>query len=117
MQEEWKAKCLADSSPSTKQNLTFQTEVRKLFSELGAEVGLVNENELFRTIVTGPDGYDVTLSAGWEEFKAGFAAACPGAEKSLDRLEALFKKTDEALIYNDMKRGKPNKLKMMINLQ
>lgn len=88
--------------------------VRELFAGLGAEVGLVNEKELFRTIVTGPDGYDVALSAGWDEFKASFSAACPGAEKSLDRLEALFKKTDEALIYNDMKRGKPNKLKMMM---
>ena len=88
--------------------------VRKLFSKLGADADFINEKNLFRTIVTGQDGYDVTLESGWDAFRASFVRACPGAGKSLDRLEKLFRRTDEALRYNDKKKGRPNKLVMMM---
>ena len=38
--------------------------IRRLFSDLGSDVKFYNEKQLFRTIVTGEDGYDVTLEAG-----------------------------------------------------
>ncbi len=40
--------------------------VRRLFTDLGSKEDFINEKNLFRTIVTGENGYDVTLAAGWD---------------------------------------------------
>lgn len=84
--------------------------IRRLFSELGADIKLYNEKYLFRTIVTGEGGYDVTLEAGVDGFKKSLLAVCPGDEKSIDKLYALLDETLNALEYNKKKNGKPNKL-------
>ncbi|MBQ7700592.1 MAG: NAD(P)/FAD-dependent oxidoreductase [Clostridia bacterium] len=88
-------------------------DVRKLFTELDSDARFINEKNLFRAIVTGRDGYDVTLSAGRENFRKSLLKVCPGCEKSLDRLASMLDRTSEALAYNDSKKGKPNKLVMM----
>lgn len=84
--------------------------IRRLFSDLGSDVKFYNEKQLFRTIVTGEDGCDVTLEAGVDGFKKSLLAVCPDDEKSIDRLYALLDETLKALEYNEKKHGKPNKL-------
>lgn len=88
--------------------------VRRLFTDLGSKEDFINEKNLFRTIVTGENGYDVTLAAGWDNFRQSLLKVCPESEKSLDRLGALLDKTTEALAYNDRKKGRPNKLVMLL---
>lgn len=87
--------------------------VRKLFRALGSEEKFVNEKTLFRTIVTGEGGYDVTLLSGKEDFRKSFLSVCPGAKKRLDKLEKLVMESVEATKYNDAKKGRPNKAKMI----
>lgn len=88
--------------------------VRRLFAALGSKERFINEKNLFRAIVTGKDGYDVTLPAGREEFRRALLDVCPGCEKSLDRLVGLLDHTTEALRYNDRNGGKPNRLIMLL---
>ena len=44
--------------------------VRTLLGGLGADIGWHIEKDAFRSIVAGPDGYDVTLPAGIDAFVA-----------------------------------------------
>ncbi len=88
--------------------------VRRLFSDLGADVDFINEKKLFRVIVKGEDGYDVTLLSGEEDFRRSFLSVCPDDEKSVDRLLRLLDETGRAIEYNDRKNGKPNKLYMVL---
>ena len=88
--------------------------VRKLFADLGSDVGFINEKNLFRVIVKGEGCYDVTLLSGVEGFKKSFLYVCPDDEKSIDRLMKLLDETDEALKYNAAKNGKPNKIYMVL---
>ncbi|MBQ3894889.1 MAG: NAD(P)/FAD-dependent oxidoreductase [Clostridia bacterium] len=87
--------------------------VRNLFAGLGSDAAFVNEKNLFRTVVTGPDGYDVTLESG-EDFEKSLVKACPGCEKSIAKLKKVLANTSEALEYNDAKNGNPNKLVMLM---
>lgn len=87
--------------------------VRNIFKGLGVDAPMVNEKNLFRAIVTGEDGYDVTLKAGEALFEESLEAACPGSGKSIKKLKDLLAKTREALAYNDRMNGRPNKLVMI----
>ena len=88
--------------------------VRTLFSDLGSDEQFINEKNLFRTIVTGEGGYDVTLQSGAEGFRASFLSVCPDDEKSFDKLMKLLDDTSAALAYNEKKNGNPNKIYMVL---
>jgi len=89
-------------------------DVRKLFDKIGINVDFINEKTLFRTIVKGEGGYDVSIKAGPEEFRQSMIETCPECEKSLKKLFKLLDSTTHALAYNDKKKGKPNKLVMLM---
>ena len=88
--------------------------VRKLFERLNCGIDFYNEMTLFRTIVKGENGYDVSIKAGKEDFASSMLECCPECGKSLDKLYKLLESTTEALAYNDKKHGKPNKLVMLM---
>ena len=88
--------------------------IRKMFADLGSDEIIFNEKNLFRTIVAGENGYDVTLSAGRKEFRESLLKISPGSEKSLDLLEKILARNQRALEYNEKKGGKPNRLLMLL---
>ncbi len=88
--------------------------VRKLFDKIGLDVDFINEMTLFRTVVKGVEGYDVSIKAGREEFERSMLECCPECGKSMKKLMKLLNSTQEALAYNDKKHGKPNKLVMLM---
>lgn len=89
-------------------------DVRKLFDKIGLNIDFINEKTLFRTIVKGEGGYDVTINAGRDEFYKSMLEYCPECEKSLKKFLKLLSSTSKALAYNDRKNGKPNKLVMLM---
>ncbi|MBO4413533.1 MAG: NAD(P)/FAD-dependent oxidoreductase [Clostridia bacterium] len=89
-------------------------EIRDVLGRLGSDTVFRNEKNLFRAIVTGDGGYDVTISAGEENFERSMLEVCPESEKSLKKLKKLIKKSADAIKYNDSKGGKPNRLVMMM---
>ena len=89
-------------------------ETRTLHEKLGSDTVFRNEKNLFRAIVTGEGGYDVTIAAGEENFRRSMLEVCPESEKSLKKLDKLIKKSAEAIKYNDEKGGNPNRLVMML---
>lgn len=80
--------------------------VRKLFESLGAEVKWYNEENAFRVIAQGEDGYDVTMPAGTEAFCDELERVVPGSRKSAVALFELAKKAEAAIGYMSM--GKPD---------
>jgi len=68
---------------------------------------------VFRAVVKGEDGYDVTLKSGVEAFCDSMEEAVPGCRASVHRLFELVPKIGEALAYITRKKGKPNGLVMM----
>ena len=88
--------------------------VRRLFTQLGADAGFINEKNLFRAITVGEDGFDVTLKSGGEEFYRSVTEACPGSEKAVRKLRKLMDDTEKALEYNDASKGSPSKLVMLL---
>ena len=75
--------------------------VRKIFEELGADMDLVCDDTLFRAIVTGENGYDVTLPAGREAFLDAMEAAVPGCRAGVEKLFELNKVADDGQAYMD----------------
>ena len=88
--------------------------VYKIFDGLGARVDWRYEHNIFRAVVKGPDGYDVTLRAGVEEFCDSLEQAVPGCRASVHALFDLVKKCQDALAYITKMKGKPNGLTMML---
>ena len=88
--------------------------IRKMFSSFGSDEVMLNEKNLFRAIVTGENGYDVTLSAGRKEFRESLLRISPGSGKSLDLLDRILARNRRALEYNEKKGGKPNRLLMLL---
>ena len=85
--------------------------VRQLFQSYGADVSWVNEENAFRVIADGEDGYDVTMSAGVEAFADKMEQAVEGSRESVIALFELAEKADAALLY--MSQGKPDPMVMM----
>jgi len=84
-----------------------------LFEELGAKIDWKYDQNLFRAIVKGPDGYDVRISSGIEEFCDSMEKAVPGCRESVHSLFDIIRQNEEAIAYNDRKKGKPNVLTML----
>lgn len=87
--------------------------VYKIFNNLGAKVDWRYEHKTFRAIVKGKDGYDVTLSAGVENFCRDIDREVPGSYKSVKKLFVLINKMQEALDYIEATKGNPNPLVMV----
>ncbi|MBO4537300.1 MAG: NAD(P)/FAD-dependent oxidoreductase [Erysipelotrichaceae bacterium] len=86
--------------------------VYNIFRELGAEVNWCYERNLFRAICKGPNGYDVTLKAGKQQFIESFEQYCPGSREKLENLFKLQDTDNQAIEYIYKMKGKPNALVM-----
>lgn len=88
--------------------------VYDILQEIGAEVDWRFEKNMFRTIVTGQDGYDVTVRGGIEGFCDSIEEAVPGCRKKIKALFKIAAKNEKAIDYVTKTKGNPNKLKMVL---
>ncbi len=88
-------------------------EIYNLFKKLDAKVDWRYEYNTFRAIVKGPNGYDVKLRSGVENFCEDMEKAVPGCYSSVKAFFDLQKKVDAALAYIEKKKGNPNPLVMI----
>ena len=88
--------------------------VYKIFEGLGAKVDWRYEHNMFRAIVKGDAGYDVTVKSGIETFCDSMERAVPGCRDSVRALFDLVEKCNAALAYITKMKGKPNGLTMML---
>ncbi|MBP1587106.1 MAG: NAD(P)/FAD-dependent oxidoreductase [Clostridia bacterium] len=89
-------------------------KVKLLLDRLGVSEPFENEMTLFRTVVKGENGYDVSVKAGREDFVRSMLEICPESGKSLEKLLKLLDSTAKALEYNERTHGKPSKLVMLL---
>lgn len=75
--------------------------VAKLFERLGADVDWQYDPNLFRAIVKGENGYDITLKAGVEEFIASVEEAVPGSAPSVRAFLNLIYNINDAQVFMD----------------
>jgi len=85
--------------------------VRQLFESWGADVNWINEENAFRVIADGEDGYDVTMPAGVEAFCDEMERQVPGSRDSVKALFKCAEKVEAALAY--MSQGKPDPVVLM----
>lgn len=88
--------------------------VYKIFDGLGAKIDWRYEHDMFRVIVKGNNGYDVTVQSGIETFCDSMERAVPGCRDSVRALFDLAKKNNEAIAYITKMKGKPNPLVMAL---
>lgn len=88
--------------------------VYKVFDELGAKIDWQYEHNVFRAIVKGENGYDVTLKAGIDAFCESVDAAVPGCKENVRAFLNLKPKVDAAIAYIYAMKGKPNGLTMIL---
>lgn len=88
-------------------------DIYKIFDSLGAEIDWRYDHNMYRTIVKGENGYDVTVSAGREGFYNSMEEAVPGTKEKVKTFIELNDKCDEALAYVAKKNGNPNPLVMI----
>ena len=87
--------------------------VYKVFDELGAKIDWQYEHNVFRAIVKGENGYDVTLKAGIDAFCESVDAAVPGCKENVRAFLNLKPKVDAAIAYIYAMKGKTNGLTMI----
>lgn len=73
--------------------------VEKIFDRLGVKNEMFYEKTLFRVVCQGPEGYDVRLRTGYENFLDDMEAAVPGCRESVKALLDLNGLLDEAQDY------------------
>ncbi|MBQ4094020.1 MAG: NAD(P)/FAD-dependent oxidoreductase [Oscillospiraceae bacterium] len=89
--------------------------VYKFFDDLGVHINWEYEKgSLFRAIVKGDDGWDVTVSAGMEDFCRSIDKFEPGCYENVRAFFALKPKIDAAVNYIYAMKGKPNGLVMLL---
>ena len=81
-------------------------QVRKLFEALGVRAEMIPVEDAFRAIVTGPDGYDVTLPTGIEAFVAKMEQTVAGSGKSVSDFFKLAGDVGRAMGY--LGKGAPD---------
>ncbi len=84
-----------------------QDDVRKIFNRLEAEVPLAYEENLFRVICRGENGYDVRLRSGYEAFLDSMEEAVPGCRESVKKYLDLIGELDAAQDHIDEKGINP----------
>lgn len=87
--------------------------VYKVFDELGAKPNWEYEHDIFRAVVKGENGYDVTLKAGIDAFCESVDAAVPGCKENVRAFLNLKAKCDAAINYIYATKGNPNGLVML----
>ncbi len=87
--------------------------VYKVMDDLGAKIDWQYEHNIFRAIVKGEGGYDVTLKAGVDEFCRSVDKAVPGCEANVRAYLDLKPKVTAAIDYIYEMKGKPNGLTML----
>ena len=85
----------------------YQDSAVKIFERLGVDVPLVKEENLFRAIVKGPDGYDVRMPGGYEAFLDAMEQAVPGCRESVKAYLDLIGDIDAAQDEMDAKGINP----------
>ena len=80
--------------------------VQQIFKELGVKVEMLPVKDAFRTIVTGPQGYDVTAPVGIENFVGAMEQEVPGSAESVANFFKLAGDVGRALNY--LSRGQPD---------
>lgn len=88
--------------------------VYKVFDDLGAKIDWQYEHNIFRVIVKGENGYDVTLKAGIDAFCESVDAAVPGCKENVRAFLNLKPKINAAIDYIYEMKGKPNGLTMLL---
>lgn len=88
--------------------------VYKIFDDLGAKIDWQYERNVFRAIVKGEKGYDVTLKAGKEEFCESLDEIVPGCKDNVRAYLDLKPKINEAIDYIYATKGNPNGLVMLL---
>lgn len=86
--------------------------VYDILNDIDAKVDWRYEKNMFRAIVSGPDGYDVTLKSGIKEFCESVDQAVPGCKRKIKKLFQISKICKKAQNYVTKKKGNPNKLVM-----
>ena len=84
---------------------------RELFEWLGLNVKMLPVEHAFRTIVTGPDGYDVTMPIGVENFIGKLAQEVPGSAPSVAAFFQLAADVGRAFGY--LAQGPPDPMVLM----
>lgn len=83
-------------------------EVRRLFESLGVDVDFIAEDEAYRTIITGEDGFDADMPAGKEEFIKKMIHYEPDSEKSIREFFSLTDDFKDTMKYIAQSHGKPD---------
>lgn len=92
-------------------NEDCQGAIYKLFKEAGTKTQWIYENNLYRVICEGENGFDAIFKGGSkEEFCRSIEEAVPGSYESVKRLFEVSENCMAALDYMDRKNGKVNKL-------
>ncbi len=85
----------------------FEGTVRQLFDELGAkDVEWHFEENAFRVVLPGEDGFDATLPTGEEAFADEMERQVPGSRESVKAVFELGRHAIEALEY--LSKGMPD---------
>jgi len=79
---------------------------RQFFDWLGLKVELLPVKDAFRTIVTGKDGYDVTMPFGVENFIRMMEKEVPGSAQSMTGFFKVTGDVGNAIKY--LSKGKPD---------
>jgi phytoene dehydrogenase-like protein len=82
--------------------------VRKLLESYGVEIDWYLEDNLFRAIAKGPDGYDVTMPADAEAYCDEMERQVPGSRNSVEAVLELANKALAALDYLSESKGHPD---------
>ena len=88
-------------------------DVRQLFDSLGVSVNMLPVRDAFRTIVTGPGGYDITMPAGIPEFISKMEELVPGSAESVGDFFKLAGDVGRAFAYLAAMKGNPDPAVLM----
>ena len=86
-------------------------DVRELFDSLGVEVDMCRVDDAYRLIITGEDGYDITMPVGREAFIAKMEEYVPGSEQSTRQFFELADACGKAVAY--LSSGPPDPAVLM----
>ena len=83
-------------------------DVRDFFDWLGVEVEMLPVEDAYRTIVTGPDGYDVSMPFGIPNYIAKMEQVAPGSAASMGAFFSLVGDVGRAMGYLAAAKGNPD---------
>jgi len=80
-------------------NEELSAPTSNIFNALGAKIDWRTENNLFRVIVDGDDGYDVVVPAGLEPFCKKMEEMFPGCSDNVRKVFELVETANKATAY------------------